>query len=204
MCGRALSWRMSGPATSSWVLVHFPGKFLHESTKIHSSETSSTLGSICHDDFLVIISKDKYLLHLWLSSSNFFGRGEPVALHSLDYDFISGSKSLIHVWSKTTIRRKNVWSSTSNLFFSEFAMCRRFSFCSAVKQWGPHCAEIFLSFKSLFKIRNTDVDGTPGALESSSHVAWLYSSRAFVTIFTLLSSVDVLGLPRLVSLSMLT
>ena len=44
----------------------------------------------------------------------------------------------------------------------------------------------------------------PVALVSSSHVAWRSSSRASATSFTLLSSVDVLGLPGLGSLAVLT
>ena len=44
----------------------------------------------------------------------------------------------------------------------------------------------------------------PVALESSSHAARRSSSRASATSFTLLSSVDVLDLPGLGSLSMLT
>ena len=103
-----------------------------------------------------------------------------------------------------TIRSKNSWSSASDLPFSKVAMFRRFCFCSAVRQWGTHRADIFLFFKSFIKIRNTDVAGIPLALESSSHVAWRSSSRTSVTSFTLLTSVDILGLPGLGSLSMLT
>ena len=58
--------------------------------------------------------------------------------------------------------------------------------------------------KSLVKIWNTDIAGTPMVLESFSHIAWRSSSRASATSFTLLSSVDVLGLSGLGSLSMLT
>ena len=74
MCGRALSRRMSGQAMSNWVrfLCIFLQSFFHESTVIHSSDTSSTWNSICHDDSLVVISKDHHLLDLWLSSSKLF------------------------------------------------------------------------------------------------------------------------------------
>ena len=49
------------------VLVHFPAKFLHDSTLIglHSSDASSTWDPISHDDSLVILSNDHHLLVLW-------------------------------------------------------------------------------------------------------------------------------------------
>ena len=64
---------------------------------------------------------------------------------------------------------------------------------------NPSCRNFsFFFFKSLVKIRNTDVAGTPVALESSSHVAQQSSSRASATDFTLQTPVDILGLPGLV------
>ena len=51
------------------VLVHFLAKFLHESTVIHSSDTSSTWDSVM---MTLILSKDHHLSDLWLSSSKFF------------------------------------------------------------------------------------------------------------------------------------
>ena len=127
---------------------------------------------------------------------HFSGRGEPVALHSLDCNFNSGSKSPIHISSITTIRRKNAWSSTSNLSFSKVAMSRRFWFCSALKQWGTHRAEIFLFFKSLAKIRNTDAAQLPDCrkfftccttifqehLPQASHFFYLLKFSAFLIL----------------------
>ena len=43
------------------VLVHFSAKCLQESTITHSSDTSSTMDSICHDDFLVIIRLERFV-----------------------------------------------------------------------------------------------------------------------------------------------
>ena len=54
MCGQALQWRMSGPVTA---------KFLHESRVMHSSDTSSTWDSNCHDDSLVIKALWGYVYH---------------------------------------------------------------------------------------------------------------------------------------------
>ena len=106
-----------------------------------------------------------HLFNLWLSSLIFFAEGNTVALQTLDCNLNSGSKSLIYVSSIATIRRKNSWSSTSNLSFSKIAMCRRFCVCSAVKQCETNRAQFFsFFFKSLHKIRNTDVPGTPVTL----------------------------------------
>ena len=46
------------------VLVHFPAKFLNESTIILSSDTSSTWDSMSHDDSFIIILKNHHLLDL--------------------------------------------------------------------------------------------------------------------------------------------
>jgi len=126
---------------------------------------------------------------------NFLGRGEVGLLHSFDCDFKSDSKSLTHVSSIATIRYRNAWPSTLNLCFSNVAISRHFCFCSAVKQWGTHRAQIFLFCKSFVKIRNTDVGEIPVACDISSHVARRSCARNSATSFTLRSSVDVFGLP---------
>jgi len=55
----------------------------------------------------------------------------------------------------------------------------------------------FFSCKSFVKIRNTDVGEIPVACDISSHVARRSCSRKSATSLTLLSSVDVFGLPGL-------
>ena len=181
------------------VLVHFPAKFLHESTIIHSSDTSSTWDSVCYDDSLVIISRD-HLLGLRLSSSIFFKRG-------------TCSFSLVGLWFRLPLKVPNprlINSDNSSQeclifnvesFIQQVAMSRRFCFYSGSEETIAHY--FFLFFKSLIKIRKTDVAGTPVALESSSHVARRSSSKASGRCFTLLLSVDVLMLHGLGSLSVL-
>ena len=173
------------------VLLHFPAKVLDENTIIYSSDTSSTW-----------YYQSRWLLGDHKQRSSFAWPLIVLAEIFLNCDFNSASKWLINVSLIATIGPNNGWSSTWNLSFCKVAMSRRFCFCSAIKQWGTHVAEIILFFKSLVKIRNTDVAGTPVYLESSSYIARRSSSRASATSFTLPSSVDVLGLPGLGSLSM--
>jgi len=92
----------------------------------------------------------------------------------------------------------------SNLCFINVALSRRFCFCSAVKQWGSHRAQNCLFCKCFAKIRNTDVGEIPAACDISLHVSRLSCVKQSSTSFTLLSSVDVFGIPGLWSSFMVT
>ena len=80
-------------------------------------------------------SKAKIIICLTFDCTrwNFLGRGEVGLLHSFDYNFNSGSKSLTRVLSIATIWYGNAWPSTLNICFSNVAISRRFCFSSAVK-----------------------------------------------------------------------
>ena len=152
MCGWALSWRMSGPATSIWVwflctflrsfwLQHprCAGEHYHggweaqpQATEVYSCAFSCKAFAWKHNNtlqwhfFHMGLYLSSWLLGDHKQRSSFYwpliylvkiflGRGESVALHLLDCDFNSVSKSLIHVSSIVTIQHKNAWSSASNL-----------------------------------------------------------------------------------------
>ena len=172
MCGQALSLRMSGQprvtevgsCVFSYEVFSWKHNNIHQWLFFHMELYLSW--------WLLDYHKQKSWFAWTLIElvEIIFGWEEPIAFNLLDCDFNQDSKFLIQV-SWVTIRRKNAWSSTSNISFRKVVMPRRFCFYWAIKQWGTHLAEFFLFFKSLGKIRNTDVAGTPVALESCSHVA---------------------------------
>jgi hypothetical protein len=167
-----MPFKMNGPSLSKsgGLLCIFLRKFCIQSTIIRFCHTCSTWNSICHDNSSVNISKDHHLLDLWLLSSQFIvlrgGWISPLVWlrHNIRFK-VSSPRSAI-----ATFRCRNAWPSTLNLCFSNFAISRRFYFCSAVKQWGTHRAQFFFC-KSFVKIRNTDVGEIPVACDISSHVA---------------------------------
>ena len=70
---------------------------------------------LCHVDSSVIIRKNIICLTFDCARRNFWGHGEVGLLHSFDCVFNSGSKSLTHVSSISTIRNRNGWPSELNL-----------------------------------------------------------------------------------------
>jgi hypothetical protein len=207
-CERALSCKMSGPSPSKSGWVDFCTFLCAISA---SSHDNTLLSQLFHMELLSVMMIPRWsyaniiiCLICDCACRIFLGRGKAGLLHSFDCDFNCGPKSLTHVSSIVKIRYKNAWPSALNLCFSNDAVTKRYCFCSAVKQWGTHRAQIFLFCKSFVKIRNIYVDETPVACDISSHVARRFSAGKSATSFTLRSSVDVFGLPDLGSSLMVT
>ena len=121
----------------------FSHEFLHESTIIHSS---GTYGTICHDDSLVIISKD-HLLDLWLSSSKvFFSRVE------------LPSSPLVGLWFQLRLKQWGTHRAEIFLFFKIFSQNKeywRWWNSRGSRKFLTYCTSIF--FRSICHKFNTSL-----------------------------------------------
>ena len=122
---------------------------------------------------------------------NFFGLGEPLPLHSLDWDFNSGSKFLIQVSSIATTFCKNSFPSRN--LSNNCAISKPRHFCSSLRSCGTHLVAIRRLCKCSVTMRYADVGDIPAECAVSSHVILRSSSRIWSTRSTLWSSVDVRG-----------
>ena len=90
------------------VLVHFPAKFLHGSTIIHSIDTSSTWDSICNDES--IWSQAKIIICLTIGWALWTVISTPA------------QNSLVHVSSIATIRTR-MFDLQCRIFLSASLQC---------------------------------------------------------------------------------
>lgn len=121
------------PSLQQTILVHLSAKFLHAVTIIHCCDTRLLFAwPLTQPVGIFLVVENLNLSTHWTVIST------PV-------------RSLIHVSLIMIIWHKNAWPSKSKLYFSQV-------FWLSVKQWGTYGADIFLVFKSFFRIRNTLVE----------------------------------------------
>ena len=133
---------------------------------------------------------------------NFFGLRELLPLHSLDWDFNSGSKSWIHVSSIATTFCRNSFPSR-NLCNNCCAISKCRHFCSSLRSYWTHRVAIQRLCKLQSKCGRYMLNEIPAECAISSHVILRSSSRIWSTRSTLSSSVDVRGRPDFRPFSML-